>query len=220
MAILGPRNAFASAALAVAAVSSGAALAAPCSGFSDVDSASPFCANVEWITNRAITLGCAAGLYCPGDPVSRLAMAAFMHRLGSALTPTIVRGESLNAVIVGEGIVCRTQDVPARSYPGTATVHARFTGTVSGSADWAATFIVVSYDQGVTWGNASAAQGPVGPFSSAAPATLSDTAVVDVPPGQPVRFGLRLATEVTESARGSCSVLAAIGNRNGTAPPR
>lgn len=36
----------------------GGALGAPCAGFSDVDDASGFCPNVEWIRNRAITLGC------------------------------------------------------------------------------------------------------------------------------------------------------------------
>ena len=30
--------------------------AAPCAGFLDVDDASPFCLNVTWMKNRAITL--------------------------------------------------------------------------------------------------------------------------------------------------------------------
>ena len=63
------------------------ALALPCAGFTDVDDTSPFCPNVEWLRNRGITLGCAANLYCPTDAVSRLAMAVFMNRLGTALTP-------------------------------------------------------------------------------------------------------------------------------------
>lgn len=64
-------------------------LAAPCAGFTDVDDTSPahapFCANVEWIRNRGITLGCAPGLYCPDDPVTRLQMAAFLNRLGNVV---------------------------------------------------------------------------------------------------------------------------------------
>jgi hypothetical protein len=63
------------------------ALAAPCAGFTDVDDSSPFCANVAWIKNRGVTLGCAAGLYCPSDAVSRLSLAAFMNRLGDAVLP-------------------------------------------------------------------------------------------------------------------------------------
>jgi hypothetical protein len=63
------------------------ALAGPCAGFTDVDDTSPFCANVAWIKNRGITNGCAAGLYCPNDAVSRLSLAAFMNRLGDAVLP-------------------------------------------------------------------------------------------------------------------------------------
>src|SRR5688500_10440980 len=65
--------------------------AAPCAGFTDVDDAvvgAGFCQNVEWLKNRQITLGCTSvTLYCPNDNVSRLQMAAFMNRLGNALTP-------------------------------------------------------------------------------------------------------------------------------------
>lgn len=63
------------------------AAAAPCAGFNDVDDTSSFCPNVTWLKNRAITFGCAANLYCPNDPVTRLQMAAFMNRLGDALFP-------------------------------------------------------------------------------------------------------------------------------------
>lgn len=65
----------------------GRAFAAPCAGFSDVEDTDPFCPHVEWVKNRSITFGCAAGLYCPAEPTSRLAMAAFLHRLGTALLP-------------------------------------------------------------------------------------------------------------------------------------
>ena len=74
-------------ALALALVVSASAIAAPCAGFTDVDDTGPFCPNVTWIRNRNITLGCEAGLYCPTAPVSRLAMAAFMNRLGNVLLP-------------------------------------------------------------------------------------------------------------------------------------
>jgi hypothetical protein len=63
------------------------AAAAPCAGFTDVDDADPFCANVAWIKNRNITLGCAVGLYCPNDAVTRLAMAALLNRLGDVVLP-------------------------------------------------------------------------------------------------------------------------------------
>ena len=56
-------------------------LAAPCAGFTDVDDSSPFCVNVEWMRNRGPP-GSTPTLYDPNSPVTRLQMAAFMHRLG------------------------------------------------------------------------------------------------------------------------------------------
>ena len=59
--------------------SSGSASAAPCAGFQDLDDSSAFCANVAWLKNRAITLGCTTvpvPAYCPDDKVLRSSMAA------------------------------------------------------------------------------------------------------------------------------------------------
>ena len=61
--------------------------AAPCAGFTDVEDTDPFCANVAWLKSRNVTLGCAVSLYCPNDAVNRLAMAAFLNRLGDTLVP-------------------------------------------------------------------------------------------------------------------------------------
>lgn len=66
--------------------------AQPCAGFNDVDNASPFCPNVEWLKNRGVTTGCALTLYCPTQPVSRLSMAVFLQRLGNAIAPTVYAG--------------------------------------------------------------------------------------------------------------------------------
>jgi len=61
------------------------AAAAPCAGFTDVDSTDPFCASVAWIKNEGITVGCGNGtIYCPNDAVSRLAMAGFLKRFADA----------------------------------------------------------------------------------------------------------------------------------------
>ena len=69
-------------------VSAGAG-AQSCAGFVDVPASDGFCPNVEWLKNRSITLGCTDTThYCPTASVTRLAMAAFMNRLGTALTPT------------------------------------------------------------------------------------------------------------------------------------
>jgi hypothetical protein len=68
-------------------LSSAPVAAQSCAGFTDVDAGSSFCPNVTWLKNRGITLGCAPGLYCPTDAVSRLAMAVFLNRTGDVATP-------------------------------------------------------------------------------------------------------------------------------------
>lgn len=65
-----------------------AAIAAQCAAFADVDDSSAFCPNVEWVRNRSITLGCTStSAYCPNEVVTRLSMAAFLHRFADAVTP-------------------------------------------------------------------------------------------------------------------------------------
>jgi hypothetical protein len=48
--------------------------------FLDVPPANPFYAFIEQMAIRQITLGCGGGNYCPGDPVLRDQMAAFIIR--------------------------------------------------------------------------------------------------------------------------------------------
>ena len=68
---------------------------ADCAGFTDVPGSSPSCTNVDWLRNRRITSGCeSAAHYCPEWPVSRLAMAVFLQRLGSALGSHVHQSES------------------------------------------------------------------------------------------------------------------------------
>jgi hypothetical protein len=52
-----------------------------CAGFTDVFTTDNFCTAVTWMKARGITLGCAAGQYCPQAPVTRASMALFMYRL-------------------------------------------------------------------------------------------------------------------------------------------
>ncbi len=97
--------------------------AAPCGGFVDVDDTNPamipFCVNVEWIRNRSITIGCDTNLYCPNESVTRLQMAAFMHRLGNALIHRLVMwGQTLASVdLTTPGtVVCLTNPEAPASY--------------------------------------------------------------------------------------------------------
>jgi len=59
-------------------------LAQTCTPFTDVLASSAFCTNIQWLYNRGITLGCAAGKYCPADLVRRDQMAAFLNRLADS----------------------------------------------------------------------------------------------------------------------------------------
>lgn len=60
-----------------------------CAQFDDVDATNPFCRDVEWLRNRAITQGCTPFAFCPADPVTRLTMAAFLDRLGGTIGPAV-----------------------------------------------------------------------------------------------------------------------------------
>jgi hypothetical protein len=46
--------------------------------FNDVPASSPFCPFIEELSRRGVTGGCAPGLFCPGDPVTRQQMAVFL----------------------------------------------------------------------------------------------------------------------------------------------
>jgi hypothetical protein len=46
--------------------------------FEDVPIDSPFCRWIQELVNRGITGGCAAGKYCPTNPVTREQMSVFL----------------------------------------------------------------------------------------------------------------------------------------------
>jgi hypothetical protein len=144
------------AALAMATATMGGAptaSAAACAGFTDVDSASAFCPNVEWLKNRAITTGCTSStLYCPTDAVSRLAMAAFMNRLGTALTPTQLRVDTAPGAIDLDvnAVVCQTADFAVASFPRRAYVDLTLNATATADVGLAAD-VVQSTNAGATW---------------------------------------------------------------------
>ena len=116
------RKAGVAATVVVAAAASPAAVAAPCGGFTDVDDTNPaytaFCANVQWVKNRNISLGCTSPtLYCPTLNVTRIQMAAFMNRVGEALTPIDLGTAAYTTPLTGPAenlnsspILCQTAD--------------------------------------------------------------------------------------------------------------
>jgi hypothetical protein len=111
---------------------------AQCAGFTDVPVGS-FCGNVTWMKNRQITTGCTATTYCPNDPVVRLAMAAFMQRVGDVVTPRVLSVEDQGASIgTNDGAthyVCTTEVVPAVAYPRTVLARASISYTLDATMD-------------------------------------------------------------------------------------
>jgi hypothetical protein len=168
-------------------------MAAPCSGFTDVDDSSVFCPNVDWLKNRAVTLGCTAStLYCPNEVVFRLSMAAFMNRLGAALTPVLLYNEASGASLDLDSppqTVCATPQLPAAAYPRSAKASAVLTGNLSVPGT-VGLRIVMSIDNGANWSPLNALPASVGGPNGWVNATVWKG---DVPlaPGTGYRFGLR-----------------------------
>jgi S-layer homology domain len=54
--------------------------------FNDVPASNPFCPFIEELSRRGITGGCGGGNFCPGNPVTRQQMAAFLVKAVDAVT--------------------------------------------------------------------------------------------------------------------------------------
>jgi hypothetical protein len=179
-------------AFAIVTAASAPASAAPCAGFNDVDTTSGFCADVQWIRNRAVTQGCTAATYCPNDPVTRLQMAAFMSRLGKALQPAFLhRSEYVQTVSnLGTTIICQLQAATA-SYPRVATSASSVIQYSNSEVGTMFVQLVVSTDQGATWTPWSqilvTLTLPAAALGSVAPAAPP----IVVPAGQTIRFGMQ-----------------------------
>lgn len=213
------------------ALVTGVAAAQQCAGFGDVTDDGPagFCPTVEWIKNRGITTGCQGGAnYCPSDPVSRLAMAAFMQRLGVALTPAFVRKRDpaiggLN--LVGQQNLCATDPVAITGYPRAAIVRGLVNlYTPNGGMDVKA-WVVYSTNGGTSWitpaSNDGTAYGSL--YSGLTPPgdiSLHPMNVLDLDVGSTYQFALAVIrqTGTGDVANLYCENLVQLVNRNGTAP--
>lgn len=203
------------------------ALAQPCSGFTDVDVGSPFCPNVDWLKNRSITLGCTSTtLYCPNDPVTRLAMAAFLNRLGNALTPVTVRvEESGGAVDLSTSpVVCETANQPITGFPRSFMVWA--TITAKGAPDGDVLVQVVRSANGGAYGSTN----QLGRNFSLRTPVWNGTTVLSSPQPDPVwnldvgstyRFALRVLRSGSTSNISSyhCHLIVELRSRQGATFP-
>lgn len=130
--------------------------AAQCIGFTDT-AEDAFCPYVEWLKNRGITTGCGDGTtFCPGNNVTRLQMAAFMQRIGKALTPVVLHTQARidNLAVPGPlpgVLLCATDDYAVANFPRTARFIGTFLGTPDSGPSWLQGFWRYSTDAGATW---------------------------------------------------------------------
>ena len=201
-----------------------AAIAAPCADFTDVDSGSDFCPNVEWLKNRRITLGCtSATTYCPGEAVARLTMAAFLSRLGTALTPEQLPVEAApGAIDLDVGlVVCQTQDFVVADFPRRAYVDLSFNGKAPADVGLAVD-VVISTNAGASWTNLNAVANR-GFVAANQWGSFADLGFTDLAVGQSVRWGARMSrggiAGATDLADSRCELRVLVYNRNGSASP-
>jgi len=200
-----------------------AAMAAPCAGFTDVEDTSGFCANVEWIRNRGVTVGCTGATYCPGDAVNRLQMAAFMNRLGTALTPAQLTVDvAPGAIDLDAGlVVCQTQDFAVSNFPRRAYVDLSFSANASADVGIAAD-VAMSTNGGGSWTllNAVANRGLVVANQWG---SLADLGFADLAVGQTVRFGVMVgrggAAPGVDLSGSRCALRVLVFSRTGSASP-
>jgi hypothetical protein len=194
---------------------------APCGGFPDVATGSPFCANVEWLGNRSITQGCTVGSYCPEATVSRLAMAAFMNRLGTALTPRTTLLDAAPGALDPDlaPVVCTTPALPLATFPRLAEVAFTFAARGAGSMGYRVT-PVMSLNGGTDWGDLNASAGYGSPNSTAWKATAGAGSIW-VGAAESVRFGLRVIREAgsADIADSTCQILVRLHNRDAAGIP-
>ena len=218
--------------LAVFASFAGVASAQNCAGFTDLPDTSGFCPNVQWIKNRGVTQGCTPTTYCPSQNVTRLAMAAFMNRLGTALTPEVLSAQGGTGAVVLPGQpptpalhLCQTGDTTEQVAPVQYERQANVTASMSGLGDgngasWNA-FVHVSTDGGLTWSDLNPGTS-VGMRATSAPgawASNSATERMDLLPGLTYRFAIGVRRDGVVASTGNltdgrCQIVATVSNRN------
>lgn len=225
------------AALAAAFICSTSASAQACSGvspFTDVAASAFFCQNTEWLRNRGVTLGCGGTTYCPGNVVDRGSMAAFMNRLGTALTPEILYNQVAptgGITLPGEApqppqMNCFTADSTVATYPRQVLVSAALSGLAdSNDVSWRA-FALMSTDAGATWtqlnANTVALRAGSGPGGWS---TASVNERADLAPNLAYRFVIGTRRDNVDAGTiGNfiairCHIAATIYNRNGISSP-
>lgn len=199
---------------------------ASCAGFLDVAANTTSCANVAWIKNRGVTLGCAAGSYCPSADVVRDAMAAFMNRLGTALSGRIVGAQQASGALdpdAPETFACLLgtgNEIPAAKYPQRAHIDAVLSGLAAADAG-----VKIDIVGALDWGGSPVAVAGTSQVSFRA-GRWTQTRVLghlDVPAGQPLAIGLLLSRGGLPGAGtladSSCNIRVRLESRDGIVAP-
>lgn len=163
-----------------------------CSGFEDIAASDPFCANVAWMRNRAVTVGCTTTTYCPAAAVQRLMMAAFLARLGGVISVTpLLQQASSGPLDLGDlAILCVTPDHATPAHPQRAELDAVFSATATETIG-IDVGIFASVDGGASWeaiGEAAIQTVPGGQW-----ANVRTMASRDLEAGETIRFALGVA---------------------------
>lgn len=199
---------------------------AGCANFNDVAPNDPFCANVQWLRNRDVTIGCASEAFCPSAAVTRLGMATLQSRLGAAMTPA-----SFTTVMSSGGFTIGTYPTwscssvlpgaPATGGPRRAHVDAVWRARSGGPFD-VILFLQHSRNGGVTWSPVAGSEKRVliGPDQWANVRLQAD---IDLDPGDVVEFALHAEHAVSGGtsvfAEHNCILRARIDNRVTSAVP-
>ncbi len=202
--------------------------------FSDVATSASYHNAVDWIANRSITLGCATGLYCPNDFVTRGQMALLLNRLGIALTPTIITQTAANDTSLdldANPVVCATDANYTPTFSQRAIVHAYVSVKPALAAMSFRAQPIVSTDSGSSWNPMSPGGSVEAMATNFLPGGHTSTAIAgfaDLSPGTPYRFGIQLMRAsgagsgfpgIGDIAGTVCEVFVEAGNRNPTSSP-
>ena len=211
---------------------------AQCVGFGDVPTGG-FCENVEWVKNRAITLGCGDGSnYCPNDPVTRLQMAIFMNRLGKALSAEVLSqqvfddGNGSGVTLPGDSptpalVRCLTAATAATPYPRIAVANATFSALADGNPAGFRAFLLVSPNNG-PFSNFDTQLPSVAHRGTAQASVYGGAALTEqiiLQPGSSYRFAIGVRRDTGGPATTGnfdvvrCQITVTVHNRNGSSSP-
>jgi hypothetical protein len=150
-------------------------------------------------------------------------MAAFMNRLGTALTPVQLRVDTAPGTVDLDlnAVVCQTADFPVANFPRRAFVDLSFTGTAAADVTLAAD-LAQSTDAGVTWTNLNTVPNR-GSVVANQWGGLSDVGYADLAVGQTVRWGVKMtrggapgSADLTDSR---CQLRVLVYSRDGASSP-